>query len=325
MHRGARAPSRAVRCQRPHRRRAPRGRAGRRTHSVLADWPRCRTRHGARPCLLGYGGFEVALDPQYDATAGIAWLERGDLYAIANIRGGGEFGPAWHQAALRENSQVSFDDFIAVAQALINSNVTSAAQLGIRGGSNGGLLTAVCMVQRPDLFGAVLSEVPLIDMARFHLLLQGASWIDEYGDPDDADDLHHLMTYSPYQNVKADVTYPPALFTSSASDRPRASRPRTQDGREDAGAGTRKRLVSGNGRRRTWRGRRAGSRRAGGSGGVYFPRASDRPAEVTLPRRRGPAQTFTGAACERSTSVRPAKVSTPHTPITMPMPCGETS
>jgi prolyl oligopeptidase len=174
---------------------------------------------GARPCLLyGYGGFEVALDPQYDATTGIAWLERGGLYAVANIRGGGEFGPAWHQAALRENRQVSFDDFIAVAQALIDSGVTSRKQLGIRGGSNGGLLTAACMVQRPDLFGAVLSEVPLIDMARFHLLLQGASWIDEYGDPDDAGDLRHLMAYSPYQNVKADVAYPPALFTSSTCD-----------------------------------------------------------------------------------------------------------
>ncbi|WP_250512505.1 prolyl oligopeptidase family serine peptidase [Caballeronia sp. INDeC2] len=177
------------------------------------------TRTDARPCLLyGYGGFEVALDPGYDATTGIAWLERGGLYAVANIRGGGEFGPAWHQAALRENRQISFDDFNAVAEALIVSGVTTAKQLAIRGGSNGGLLTGVCMVQRPELFGAVLSEVPLLDMARFHLLLQGASWIDEYGDPDDAGDLRHLMAYSPYQNVKADVAYPPALFTSSTSD-----------------------------------------------------------------------------------------------------------
>ncbi|QSN61998.1 prolyl oligopeptidase family protein [Caballeronia sp. M1242] len=173
----------------------------------------------ARPCLLyGYGGFEVALDPHYDATTGIAWLERGGLYAVANIRGGGEFGPQWHQAALRENRQVSFDDFVAVAQALVESGVTTAKQLAIRGASNGGLLTAVCMVQRPECFGAVLSEVPLVDMARFHTLLQGASWIDEYGDPDDAADLPHLMAYSPYQNVKADVVYPPALFTSSTSD-----------------------------------------------------------------------------------------------------------
>ncbi|WP_250508761.1 prolyl oligopeptidase family serine peptidase [Caballeronia sp. GACF4] len=173
----------------------------------------------ARPCLLyGYGGFEVALDPHYDSTTGIAWLARGGLLAIANIRGGGEFGPQWHQAALREKRQVSFDDFIAVAKALIASGVTTARQLGIRGGSNGGLLTGACMVQRPELFGAVLSEVPLLDMARFHLLLQGASWIDEYGDPDDADDLRHLLAYSPYQNVKADVDYPASLFTSSTAD-----------------------------------------------------------------------------------------------------------
>ncbi|KND60061.1 Prolyl endopeptidase [Candidatus Burkholderia verschuerenii] len=204
------------------------GLAAVRRHAIALDGERIpywlighdvETNTAARPCLLyGYGGFEVALDPQYDATTGIAWLERGGLYAVANIRGGGEFGPAWHQAALRENRQVSFDDFIAVAQALIDSGVTSPKQLAIRGGSNGGLLTAVCMVQRPELFGAVLSEVPLIDMARFHLLLQGASWIDEYGDPDDEGDLRHLMAYSPYRNVKADVAYPPALFTSSTCD-----------------------------------------------------------------------------------------------------------
>ena len=171
------------------------------------------------PCLLyGYGGFEVALDPHYDATTGMAWLEDGGLLAIANIRGGGEFGPLWHQAAQREKRQVSFDDFIAVAESLIDSGVTTPKQLAIRGGSNGGLLTGVSMIQRPELFGAVLSEVPLLDMARFHLLLQGASWIDEYGDPDDADDLRFLMTYSPYQNVKAEAVYPPVLFTSSTTD-----------------------------------------------------------------------------------------------------------
>lgn len=171
------------------------------------------------PCMLyGYGGFEVALDPHYDSTAGIAWLESGGLYAIANIRGGGEFGPDWHQAAQRDKRQVAFNDFFAVAEALVASGVTTSRQLVIRGGSNGGLLTGVAMVQRPELFGAVMSEVPLLDMARFHLLLQGASWIDEYGDPDDAKDLRFLMRYSPYQNVKGDVGYPPALFTSSATD-----------------------------------------------------------------------------------------------------------
>lgn len=173
----------------------------------------------AAPCLLyGYGGFEVALDPHYDATSGIAWLESGGLYVVANIRGGGEFGPDWHQAAQREKRHVAFNDFYAVAEALIATGVTTSKQLAIRGGSNGGLLTGVALVERPELFGAVLSEVPLLDMARFHLLLQGASWIDEYGDPEDKADLAFLMTYSPYQNVKAGVTYPPSLFTSSATD-----------------------------------------------------------------------------------------------------------
>ncbi|WP_250528854.1 prolyl oligopeptidase family serine peptidase [Caballeronia sp. ATUFL_F1_KS4A] len=173
----------------------------------------------ARPCLLyGYGGFEVTLDPIYDATTGVAWLERGGLYAVANIRGGGEFGPRWHQAALREHRQTAFDDFVAVAQALVESGMTSVKQLAIRGASNGGLLTATCMVQRPDLFGAVLSEMPLTDMTRFHLLLQGAAWIDEYGDPRDANALRHLLAYSPYQNLQGGVVYPPALFTSSTND-----------------------------------------------------------------------------------------------------------
>ncbi|MDR5756414.1 prolyl oligopeptidase family serine peptidase [Caballeronia sp. LZ035] len=199
-----------------------------RRHAIAPDGERIpywligrdvETNTAARPCLLyGYGGFEVALDPAYDATTGIAWLERGGLYAMANIRGGGEFGPAWHQAALREKRPIAFDDFIAVAQALIDSGVTSSKQLAIRGGSNGGLLVGACMVQRPDLFGAVLSEVPLLDMARFHQLLQGASWIEEYGDPDNPDDLRFLMTYSPYQNVRAETAYPPALFTSSTVD-----------------------------------------------------------------------------------------------------------
>ncbi|MGF6960980.1 prolyl oligopeptidase family serine peptidase [Paraburkholderia youngii] len=173
-----------------------------------------------RPCLLyGYGGFEVPLDtPTYLGTLGFSWLEPGGVYAIASIRGGGEFGPRWHQAAQREKRQVAFDDFIAVAEALVGSGVTVPAQLAIQGGSNGGLLTAACMIQRPDLFGAVVSDVPLLDMSRFHLLLQGALWVDEYGNPDDADDCRILMAYSPYHNVKPGVSYPPVLFTSSSTD-----------------------------------------------------------------------------------------------------------
>ncbi|WP_233234222.1 prolyl oligopeptidase family protein [Bordetella sp. LUAb4] len=169
--------------------------------------------------LYGYGGFEEALDaPAYSATTGVTWLERGGIYAIACIRGGGEFGPAWHQAALREKRPVAFDDFNAVAQALIDTGVTTARQLSISGASNGGLLTAACMVRRPDLFGAVLSDVPVLDMARFHLLLQGATWTEEYGDPEDPAALQALLAYSPYHQVRADVAYPPVLFSASASD-----------------------------------------------------------------------------------------------------------
>lgn len=173
-----------------------------------------------RPCLLyGYGGFEIPLDtPAYMDTLGFSWLEPGGVYAIASIRGGGEFGPGWHQAAQREKRPVAFGDFIAVAEALIGSSVTTPEQLAIQGASNGGLLTAACMIQRPDLFGAVISHVPVLDMSRFHLLLQGALWVDEYGNPDDADDRRMLMAYSPYHNVKPDVSYPPVLFTSSSTD-----------------------------------------------------------------------------------------------------------
>ncbi|AIT26044.1 prolyl oligopeptidase family protein [Bordetella holmesii 41130] len=173
-----------------------------------------------QPCLLyGYGGFEEALDePAYLATAGASWLEAGGLYAIACIRGGGEFGPAWHQAALREKRQVAFDDFIAVAQALTDTGATTAQQLAISGASNGGLLVAACMVQRPELFAAVLCAVPVLDMLRFHRLLQGATWIDEYGDPDDAKARGWLLAYSPYHQVKAGVKYPAVLFTTSTSD-----------------------------------------------------------------------------------------------------------
>ncbi|MFM0740229.1 prolyl oligopeptidase family serine peptidase [Paraburkholderia xenovorans] len=173
----------------------------------------------ARPCLLhGYGGFAIPLTPSYLTGPGIGWLERGGVYVVAHIRGGGEFGTSWHTAAQREHRQRAFDDFIAVAEALIASGITTAAQLGIQGGSNGGLLVAACMVQRPELFGAVVCEVPLLDMSRYHLLHAGASWIDEYGDPDDPDEARALAAYSPYHHVSADVRYPPVLFTTSTAD-----------------------------------------------------------------------------------------------------------
>jgi prolyl oligopeptidase len=175
--------------------------------------------HAPAPCLLsGYGGFAIPLLPSYLTGQGIGWLERGGVYVVAHIRGGGEFGTRWHTAAQGEHRQRAFDDFIAVGEALVSSGVTSAAQLGIQGGSNGGLLVAACMVRRPELFGAVVCEVPLLDMSRYHLLHAGASWIDEYGDPDEPADARALAAYSPYHRVSAEVAYPPVLFTTSTAD-----------------------------------------------------------------------------------------------------------
>ena len=168
--------------------------------------------------LYGYGGFEVSLTPSYSALTGKAWLERGGVYVLANIRGGGEFGPRWHRSAMREERQRAYDDFIAVAEDLVATGVTSARHLGIRGGSNGGLLVGAVTMQRPDLFGAVVSSVPLLDMYRYDKLLAGASWVAEYGDPDDADDWAFIGRYSPYQNVRADADYPRVLFTTTTRD-----------------------------------------------------------------------------------------------------------
>ena len=168
--------------------------------------------------LYGYGGFEVSLKPFYSGMTGAAWLEQGGTYVLANIRGGGEFGPRWHQAALRQHRQRAFDDFIAVGQDLVARGVTTPRQLGIMGGSNGGLLVGAALTQRPDLFGAVVCQVPLLDMRRYHLLLAGASWMGEYGDPDDADDWAYLARYSPYHNVRPGERYPRVLFTTSTRD-----------------------------------------------------------------------------------------------------------
>lgn len=174
---------------------------------------------GTRPTLLyGYGGFEISLTPGYSAGVGAAWLERGGVYVVANIRGGGEFGPAWHQAALREHRQRAYDDFIAVAEDLIRRGITTTRQLGIMGGSNGGLLVGAVMTQRPDLFGAVVCRVPLLDMRRYHRLLAGASWMSEYGNPDDPADWAFISRYSPYQNLHEDRDYPPILLTTSTRD-----------------------------------------------------------------------------------------------------------
>lgn len=174
---------------------------------------------GTNPTLLyAYGGFEVAMTPSYAAVTGAAWLERGGVYVLANIRGGGEFGPEWHRSALRENRQRAYDDFLAVADNLVERRITASRHLGIMGGSNGGLLVGAAMTQRPELFNAVVIQVPLLDMRRYHTLLAGASWMEEYGDPDDPDQWTYIGRYSPYQNVRPDVEYPRPLFTTTTRD-----------------------------------------------------------------------------------------------------------
>jgi prolyl oligopeptidase len=174
---------------------------------------------GSTPTLLyGYGGFEISMQPWYSAAFGTAWLSRGGVVVVANIRGGGEFGPAWHQAAVKENKQRSYDDFIAVALDLIKRGITSPQHLGIEGGSNGGLLVGATFTQRPELFNAVVCSVPLLDMRRYHKLLAGASWMAEYGDPDKPEEWQYISKYSPYQNLRKEVKYPRVLFTTSTRD-----------------------------------------------------------------------------------------------------------
>ena len=175
--------------------------------------------NGDNPTLLyGYGGFELPVTPKYLDAVGKIWLERGGVYVSANIRGGGEFGPAWHRAAMRENRQRAYDDFIAIAEDLIQRKVTAPNRLGIRGGSNGGLLTGAVTMQRPELFQAVVCEVPLLDMLRYARLLAGASWMEEYGNPEDPTMWEIIGKYSPYQNIHADRKYPEILFISSTKD-----------------------------------------------------------------------------------------------------------
>jgi prolyl oligopeptidase len=182
-------------------------------------WPRGARADGENPTLLyGYGGFRVPQLPWYSAGFGTAWYARGGVLVVANIRGGGEYGPGWHQAALRENKQKSYDDFAAVAEDLIARRITSPHRLGIQGGSNGGLLVGAVMLQRPELFGAVVCSVPLLDMQRYHRLLAGASWMAEYGNPDKPEDWAFISRYSPYQNVRAGMKLPTVLFTTSTRD-----------------------------------------------------------------------------------------------------------
>jgi prolyl oligopeptidase len=175
--------------------------------------------NGSHPVILnGYGGFEVPMLPSYGALLGAAWLERGGVYALANIRGGGEFGPAWHNAARKQNRLRAYEDFAAVAEDLVARKITSPRRLGITGRSNGGLLMGVMLTRHPDLFRAVACGNPLLDMKRYHRLLAGASWMDEYGDPDKAEEWAYIREYSPYQNVTAGPSCPRVLFTTSTRD-----------------------------------------------------------------------------------------------------------
>ena len=174
---------------------------------------------GKAPTLLyGYGGFEVSMLPSYRPAVGAAWLEKGGVYVVANIRGGGEFGPRWHQSALKAHRYRAYDDFIAVGEDLIRRKVTSPAHLGIQGGSNGGLLMGNMLVRRPDLFGAIVCQVPLLDMRRYHHLLAGASWMGEYGNPDVPGEWAFIRGFSPYHNVDKNTKYPRTLFTTSTRD-----------------------------------------------------------------------------------------------------------
>lgn len=182
-------------------------------------YPKNYKSDGTNPTVLyGYGGFQISMAPFYSGGWGTTWYQRGGVFVVANIRGGGEFGPSWHQSAIKQNKQKSYDDFAAVAEDLIKSGITQPKHLGIMGGSNGGLLVGAVMVQRPELFGAVVCSVPLLDMQRYHKLLAGNSWMAEYGDPDKPEEWSFISKYSPYQNVKQGVKYPKVLFATSTRD-----------------------------------------------------------------------------------------------------------
>ena len=171
-----------------------------------------------RTLLYGYGGFRIAQRPFYVSAMGKNWLERGGVFVLACIRGGGEYGPRWHRAALKANRHKSFEDFEAIAEDLIQKKITSPNWLGIRGGSNGGLLVGAAFTRRPDLYGAVICAVPLLDMRRYNRLLAGASWMAEYGNPDKPEEWAFIRTYSPYHNLSPHVSYPRVLFTTSTRD-----------------------------------------------------------------------------------------------------------
>jgi prolyl oligopeptidase len=174
---------------------------------------------GSGPVLLtGYGGFEVSLTPSYSGIIGRGWLARGGTYVVANLRGGGEYGPGWHLSAIKENRHLVYEDFAAVAADLVTRGIATRDRLGIEGGSNGGLLMGVMLTRYPQLFGAIVSQVPLLDMHRYHELLAGASWMAEYGDPREPAEWDYIRPFSPYHNASATDRYPPVLFITSTRD-----------------------------------------------------------------------------------------------------------
>jgi len=183
--------------------------------------PKAMKLDGNNPTILyAYGGFEVSLTPSYSSTIGKLWLERGGVYVLANIRGGGEFGPAWHEAGLKTHRQVIYDDFAAVAQDLIARKITSPKKLGIQGGSNGGLLMGVQFTQHPELWNAVDIQVPLLDMLRYEQIEAGTSWVGEYGSVSVPAERAFLASISPYNNLKPGVKYPePLIWTTTKDDR----------------------------------------------------------------------------------------------------------
>ncbi|WP_260860771.1 prolyl oligopeptidase family serine peptidase [Mycobacterium tilburgii] len=180
---------------------------------------RSRAAAGPGPTLLGgYGGFESSRTPGYSGVLGRLWLARGGTYVMANIRGGGEYGPCWHTQAMRENRHKVDEDFAAAADDLVARGITTVAQLGAQGGSNDGLLMGIMLTKYPEKFGALVCDVPLLDMKRYHVLLAGASWVAEYGDPDNPDDWEFISKYSPYHNISSIRRYPSVLFTTSTRD-----------------------------------------------------------------------------------------------------------
>ena len=191
---------------------------------------------GSTPVLMGgYGGFQVPRLPSYLGSTGKMWLERGNAYVLANIRGGGEFGPNWHQSAIRENKQRTWDDFIAVGRDLVERGITSPEHLGVEGGSQGGLLVGTAFTQAPDLFNAAIVQIPLFDMLRYQYIGRGASWIGEYGDPRIPEQRAWIEGYSPYQKLLEEKDYPRVFFvTSTADDRTHPSHGRKAAARMSA-------------------------------------------------------------------------------------------